>query len=253
MSGLDVQAAWENIAAVYQRRRGAANGVISYGPLAPDEQTLQLLGEVRGLCVLDLGCGAGENTLAFAKQGAVASGIDISAQQIAAARRTASQWQTPAHFTVGPAERLPDYADGSCDLLFSVGLVPYIESIQSCLAEWRRVLRPAGRLVISMDHPLRTCFYDAENDELTPYPTRAYQDNSPLTWRFPETTTRLHTYHYTISQWTELLQGARLQLLRLMEPATPPAIADEEWPIDSPLFPMRNIPHTLIVLAQPIV
>ena len=63
--------AWDQISALYQARQQRSPHEIHYGPWAPTEQKLQLLGDVRGQRVLELGCGGGQCTLAFAKTGRV--------------------------------------------------------------------------------------------------------------------------------------------------------------------------------------
>ena len=59
---------WDRVAA----RRGEASGagVVQFGPDLPTEAELRLCGDIAGRRVLDLGCGAGENAVTMAGQGA---------------------------------------------------------------------------------------------------------------------------------------------------------------------------------------
>jgi len=43
---------------------------------------------------------------------------------------------------------------------------------------------------------------------------------------------------------------AGFQVRRLIEPAPPPAMLDELWPLDSPYAPLRNIPQTVIFITE---
>ncbi|MDD5071795.1 MAG: class I SAM-dependent methyltransferase [Patescibacteria group bacterium] len=51
---------------------------VHYGWLAPGEKDLKLLGCVKGKKILEIACGAAQNSIALAKQGAICTGIDIS-------------------------------------------------------------------------------------------------------------------------------------------------------------------------------
>lgn len=48
-----------NIARHYGRRYQISTDAVHYGPLCPGDDKLHLLGDISGLCVLDLGCGGG--------------------------------------------------------------------------------------------------------------------------------------------------------------------------------------------------
>ena len=58
------------------------------------------------------------------------------------------------------------------------------------------------------------------------------------------------SYHFSISQWSEMLAGADFQLRRILEPAPPTDMLDEIWPLDDPLASLRLIPQTIIFTAD---
>lgn len=242
--------AWNRVSARYQARQQIATTDIHYGPWAPGERQLQLLGEVQGQRVLELGCGGGQCCLALAKRGALAVGIDLSDEQIAFARTLAAQEKVQVTFICGSATDLVGVQSNNWDLVFSVYTFPYIDDMPRCLAECYRVLRPGGRLIFSLDHPLRDCFFDAEEEELALYPVRSYFDNNPMQWTFADTGVRMQSQHYTLSQWVNLLQTNGFQLHQVVEPLPPTDLVDELWPLDSPYAPLRNLPQTIIFVAQ---
>jgi hypothetical protein len=133
--------------------------------------------------------------------------------------------------------------------VLSLYALPYITDLVRGLAACQRSLRAGGRLVFSLDHPIRTCFFDPVEQELTPYPAQSYFDPAPRRWFFPEERVPMQSYHYTIEQWVERLHTTGFQLLRLLEPALPGALLRELWPDDDPLSSMRNLPQTLIICA----
>ena len=59
---------------------------------------LALLGDVKGKKILHLQCHFGQDTLSWARRGAVCTGVDISDEGIAYAKKLAQELQIPADF-----------------------------------------------------------------------------------------------------------------------------------------------------------
>jgi arsenite methyltransferase len=106
----------------------------------------------RGERVLDLGCGAGTDSLVAAQmvgeQGHV-TGIDMTNEMLAKAR-TARDELGIGHveFVEGEAERLP-FADESFDVVISNGVIDLIPDKDAVFSELHRVLVPGGRMQIA--------------------------------------------------------------------------------------------------------
>jgi SAM-dependent methyltransferase len=205
---------------------------------------------VRDLHVLDVGCGSGHTAVAFALAGASATGLDISQRMVRHAQQLAQEHGVNAVFVQGQAETLTGLPDGAFDLVFSSYALHYVAQLGRALAACRRVLVDGGRLVIAVEHPLRACFFDDETEELAVFPIRDYAGGSPMRWTFPESDAGMTTYARTLSEWTDALTAAGFCLRRLVEPRVPVEVMDELWPDDGALAPLRNLPHTLILLAE---
>ena len=108
------------------------------------------VGDVRGLSVLDLGCGTGRHALWLAGQGANVTAIDFSEGMLAEARRKpgADAIRFLAHDL---HKSLPFAAE--FDLVVSGLVLEHLRDLPPFFAEARRVLRPGGRAVISAMHP----------------------------------------------------------------------------------------------------
>ena len=102
--------------------------------------------------VLDLGSGAGTDTLVAAQMvGAKGSvtGVDMTPEMIAKARASADALDTGnVEFVESEAERLP-FADGLFDVVISNGVIDLIPDKDAVFAELFRVLKPGGRLQVA--------------------------------------------------------------------------------------------------------
>jgi ubiquinone/menaquinone biosynthesis C-methylase UbiE len=102
--------------------------------------------------ILDVGCGTGDLTLRAAERvgstGQVC-GIDPGPEMIETARRKAAHAQVNVDFRIGVIEQLP-YPDASFDVVLSSLMMHHLPADLKPigLAEIRRVLKPAGRLII---------------------------------------------------------------------------------------------------------
>lgn len=242
--------AWNQVAVHYQSRHAIGATSAHYGPWAPPESELQLLGDVKGRRILEVGCGGGQCCVAFARQGAIVAGVDISDAQLEYAGHLAAQAGVTVELVHGAAEDLRPFADGAWDIVFSVYTFQYIADAPACLAACARVLRPQGRLIFSLDHPFRDCFFDDAEQELTPYPARSYFTARPLVWTFADTGVQMRSYHHPLAAWIEMLHAAGFRLLRLLEPLPPVELLDELWPEDAPLAALRHLPQSVIFVAE---
>jgi arsenite methyltransferase len=111
------------------------------------------LGALRtGEDVLDIGCGAGMDTLVAAQMvgpsGSV-TGIDMTPAMIAKARRSVAETGlATATIVEGSAERLP-LPDASFDVVISNGVIDLIPDKDAVFSEIHRVLRPGGRIQLA--------------------------------------------------------------------------------------------------------
>jgi ubiquinone/menaquinone biosynthesis C-methylase UbiE len=104
-----------------------------------------------GMAVLDCGCGPGSITLGIAERvghGTVV-GVDISESQVERGRQSAAVREIiNVSFREGSAYELP-FPEASFDAVFSHALLEHLREPARALREFRRVLRPGGRVGIS--------------------------------------------------------------------------------------------------------
>jgi SAM-dependent methyltransferase len=114
-------------------------------------QILELLHPRAGDCVLDIGCGTGEDTHAIARLVAPAGrviGIDSDARMLAEAWRRAAALQLPLEFRVGDAQRLA-FDAATFSACRSDRVWQHLPDPEAALAEVVRVARPRARIVIA--------------------------------------------------------------------------------------------------------
>jgi SAM-dependent methyltransferase len=101
-----------------------------------------------GWRVLDVACGNGNATLAAARAGTTAVGIDYVPELIESARDRALAEGLDAQFHVGDAEALP-FGDGEFDAVLSVFGSMFTPDHHRTAAEMLRVTRPGGRIALA--------------------------------------------------------------------------------------------------------
>jgi SAM-dependent methyltransferase len=116
-------------------------------PWAWERRRELLLGEARpGERVLDLGCGAGRFVAALRDAGAEPVGVELAAAALERARRTAPGADLRL---VEPDGSLP-LEHASVDLVWCSEVLEHVADTAHVLLEVRRVLRPGGRLLVTV-------------------------------------------------------------------------------------------------------
>ena len=233
---------WDAEAATYRAEHADhLAGRLVWGPEGLDEEQAGLLGEPHGRSVLELGAGAADCTAWLVRAGARAVATDLSGAML----RTAP---APAPPRIECDARQLPFADGSFDVVFSAyGAVPFVADPERIFAEVARVLRPGGRWVFSITHPMRWAFPD------DPGPgglqvTRSYFDRTPYVETGPQGEVVYAEHHRTLGDRIRSLVGAGFTVLDLVEPEWPDTL-QEPWGAWSPLRG-RLIPGTTIFVCR---
>ncbi|MBV1849985.1 class I SAM-dependent methyltransferase [Catellatospora tritici] len=111
---------------------------------------LTLAGDVHGRRVLDAGCGSGPLLEALRARGAVVTGFDSSPVMVDLARKRLGE---DADLRVADLSLPLPFADGAFDDVVVSLVLHYLQDWTAPLAELRRVLKPGGRLLLSVNHP----------------------------------------------------------------------------------------------------
>jgi SAM-dependent methyltransferase len=138
----------------FAERYDAAAPTKPHNALCERPATLELLGEVAGLRVLEAGCGSGICSEILARRGATVHGVDVTPEMLALARRRCAG--LAVELTLGDLTKpLGWLADRSFDRVLCALALDYVEPLGRVFGELFRVTRPGGALVFSMGHPMR--------------------------------------------------------------------------------------------------
>jgi SAM-dependent methyltransferase len=152
----------------------------------------------------------------------------------------------PVPLVQADATRLP-FADGSFDIACSAfGAVPFVADSAAVMREAARVLRPGGRWVFSVSHPIRWAFPD-DPGEAGLTARDSYFDRRPYVEFDEHGTASYAEHHRTLGDRVREITAAGLTLVDLVEPEWPEGLT-EEWGGWSPLRG-RLIPGTAIFVT----
>ncbi|HEU4410096.1 MAG TPA: class I SAM-dependent methyltransferase [Polyangiaceae bacterium] len=197
------------------------------------EEELALLGPLGGKRLAHLQCNAGQDTLCLARRGARATGVDLSTEAIAFARRLSAESGIAADFVESELVAwLGASEPASWDVAFSsYGAAGWLPDLGAWARGIARVLRPGGRFVYVEFHPLVWSFDDALEPRGDDYfarepfvePVGDYvaQSGAALGARGPaeaaENRVPAWSYQHTLADVVDALACAGLALERLAE------------------------------------
>ena len=191
------------------------------------EEQAGLLGPVTGRRILEVGAGAAQGSRWLAGQGAQVVATDVSLGMLAAGRGLDETTGLRASTVAADARALP-FADASFDVVFTAfGAIPFVPDADAVHVEVARVLRPGGRWVFSVTHPIRWAFPDDPSERgLTAI--RSYFDRRPYVEADHTGGVAYAEFHRTLGDHVTDLTGAGFHLERLVEPEWPTG-HDRTW------------------------
>lgn len=237
---------WEDTSKDYQE--GSKIPVdVHYGPGAPNEKELKLLGNLKGKNILEIGCGGAQCGIAMAKQGAKVTGIDISNKQLKFAQQLAEKNKVKINFYQGDIVNLKQTKSNSQDIVFTAWALHYINNLDKCFKEVYRVLKNKGIFVLSTPHP----FYNTI-DYKTLKINRSYFNNGKFIKVFSDKTKKFVAYNHTFSDITNAIANSGLNIEKVIEPDSRKKYQGDPWYGLWDFTPkiMNNFPPTIIFKAR---
>jgi SAM-dependent methyltransferase len=169
---------------------------------------MSLLPALKGLNVLDAGCGTGWFTEHFANQGASITGLDISEAMV---ERTKARVPRATVFQANLAEPLK--LEQHFDLVLSSLTLHYLESWVVTFSEFNRILKQNGVFIFSVHHPFEEFKLSGSNYFQTEERTRKGGQTS---------------FRRPLSLMTETLHQTGFVIERVLEPLPNAAYAETD-------------------------
>lgn len=233
---------WDDLAELYQKETRISTDDFHYGPLLPGDAQLKLLparlrqgsGAARSsdsIRCLEIGCGAGQNSIFLAKQGAQCVAIDISEKQLEHGRKLAAAENVEVDFRRVSMDALGDLSSSpkatpqqadKFDLIHSTYALPFSADPQKAIADAAAMLKPGGTFLLTTGHPLYAGEWldigDGEEGLFLP----DYFRPEPDVRMSLDDKTMSAAQTWPISTIVEWIHAAGLVIERLLEPAPVP-------------------------------
>jgi SAM-dependent methyltransferase len=210
--------AWNASSDEYQERHGAflaASGGLAWGTAQIPEAELQILGEVAGRDILELGCGAAQWSIALALRGARPVGLDLSERQLEHARHLMAEAGVDFPLVHASAEAVP-LPDEGFDIVFcDFGAMTFADPYRT-VPEAARLLRPGGLFAFSHESPIATICWPLNADEvgdrlvLDYFGMHAIDDGENVCFQLP------------YGEWIRLFRASGFVIEDLVEPRPGP-------------------------------
>jgi SAM-dependent methyltransferase len=205
---------WNAESDAYQGRHGPQleeSGGMAWGVWQIPERELNVLGDVAGLDLLELGCGAAQWSIALAGAGARPVGLDFSERQLAHARTAMRGRGVSLPLVQASAENVP-LADASFDIVFcDYGAMTFADPRRT-VPETARLLRPGGLLAFSHASPILDLCWDEAGERAGERLRTDYFGLHRL--ESPDTV----SFQLPYGEWITLFRANGLEVEALIEP-----------------------------------
>ncbi|MES0882717.1 class I SAM-dependent methyltransferase [Roseibium sp. SCP14] len=198
----------------------------------PDSDLCLLPHSMEGLDAIELGCGTGYVSGWMSRRGARVTGVDISEEQLATAKRLAHLHGAEIRFRHENAETLED-DDASYDFAISeYGAAIWCDP-ELWLPEAWRVLRPGGELVFLGHHPLTIICASEDGDQVGNSLHRPYRHLRNVDWSQTESDPGGIEFNRGTEDWFNLFRKVGFDVLNYRELYAPDTAEGVEFGISA--------------------
>jgi SAM-dependent methyltransferase len=259
---LDCQKYWDETSEKYQQITRISTNDFHYGPLLPGESFVQALPPIfKGMKCLEIGSGAGQNSIYLASLGADCLATDISGEQLEHGLKLAKTLGLEMSVKRAGLDEINKEDFGSFDFIHTTWAMPFANDQQKVIENCAAMLKPGGHLLITTGHPV----FAGEWIMLDEHEEGLFLSNyfkPPGEVRFTENEENfVRTEQFPISTYINWLLKSGLTLTKMLElePIDLPVLSEaeivEKTPYDSPVWrdmykQIKSVPFVVTYIAQ---
>ncbi|MCH9684737.1 MAG: class I SAM-dependent methyltransferase [Deltaproteobacteria bacterium] len=197
---------------------GSDSETFDFGdPLFPTDEQLGMVGQVQGKRVLEVGSGACACGIALARKGATVTCVDVSQEQLRRGTVNAQKAGVEVRTLLGDAYDLGSPGEEQFDLVVAIASFQYVPDLARALAAAFQILRPGGRIIFSIPHPIMEVF-DASVLSVEDGADPRYSYRGPVQWKWePDDEFEFVTYRRTVADIINQVVGEGFQVQRVEE------------------------------------
>ncbi len=229
----DIKIDWNSMAKAYEEFNNAED---SYSFNIEWPCIKELLPDLNGKSVVDLGCGTGIFTFLLEKSdSSKLIGIDLSEEMLQIARDKAAASNSKSEFVLHDAATCCEVIEEPVDFIFSSTTSHYIENLGQLFENVAKSLKVGGECIFSIIHPVYSAMYPVEHAD------GSFPEDEEWNVRYLDKSMRAYiqpwleyndayenrlskSYHHTMSDYMNAIVGAGLSIEKVCEPMAP-----EEW------------------------
>ena len=151
VSDEDVRKGWDAVATWWVTRYTARGDINREWVIDP--VLFRFLGVVKGLRILDAGCGNGYLSRLLTRRGAKVEGVELSPKMLEGARAEEAKRPLGIRYHLGDLANLSRFRGRTFDVAVSNVVLQDVRRYREATREIHRVLKPRGRFLFSMTHP----------------------------------------------------------------------------------------------------
>lgn len=206
-------ASWDEVADDYHKSVGETGD--SYHRTYVNPVIFDILGDIKGLSILDLACGQGYLSRILARKGAKVVGVDLSEKMIEIAQASEESEPLGVKYIHCNSGDMSEITGASMDYVVSTFGFHDIKEIETTIEECSRVLKERGKLIFAIPHPF--AYARRTQDEEGYYlKMRNYMSIKEIPHpKYKET--EVVAYHRPLSYYFDKLFSVGLQMIAFRE------------------------------------
>ena len=214
----DCQTFWDETAEEYQNITRISIKDFHYGPLLPGDKKIGALPKnLKGLKCLEIGAGAGQNSIYLASKGAICTVTDVSGKQLRYGEQIAKNLGLDLKFERAGLDDISEEAFGKYDFIHTTWAMPFASDQAAVIRNCAVMLNPGGSLHVTTGHPM----FCGEWIELDDYEAGMFVTNyfePPREVRFTKDEENfIRTQQHPISTYVNWILDSGLKLEKMLE------------------------------------